>query len=153
MDGNHDGMITLQELRDFAQKHPDIAVAQNLDDMWHELDGDHSGFISIHEFVAATLDTQGVLVHDMLWKTFSALDTNHNGKLTKKEIRGAIKEMDARLGAEHVEALTQLIENEVQNEITFQEFCTLMHEEGKREKRAGWGCTQLTVGVCSKLRA
>jgi len=153
MDGNHDGVITLEELKDFAVKHPDMAGAQDLDQMWKELDGDSSGSISIHEFVAATLDTQGVLVHDVLWKTFSALDTNHNGRLTKNEIRGAIKEMGSRLGGEHVARMTQLIESEVQGELTFQEFCALMHEEGAREKRAGWACTKLTMGCCSKVNA
>jgi len=153
MDGNHDGIISLAELKDFAKRHPDMAGTQDLEQMWRELDDDHSGALSIHEFVAATLDTQGVLVHDMLWKTFSALDTNHNGKLTKSEIRVAIKEMGARLGAEHVAAMTRLIENEVQGELTFQDFCALMHEEGAREKRAGWGCTNFSVGFCSKVKA
>mmetsp|Transcript_151521 Transcript_151521/g.486244 ORF Transcript_151521/g.486244 Transcript_151521/m.486244 type:complete len:531 (-) Transcript_151521:145-1737(-) len=149
MDSNHNGMITLQELRGWVEKHPDACSQKDLDRVFEELDGDRSGQISIHEFAAATLDTQGILVHDVLWKTFSALDTNHNGRLTKDEIKAALKELNMRLGQEHIDKMSALVDTEVDGDLTFHQFCALMHEEGARDKRTGWGCSKIMKVACS----
>lgn len=152
IDKNHDGMVSYKELKHFCKKNPEICDTDDLEKMWEDIDADKSGQISIHEFVASTLDTQGIIVHDVLWKTFSALDTNHNGKLTRSEIKAALRELNMRLGEEHIQALTRLVDEEVgSGEITFHEFCALMHEEGARERRTACCCTTVAHGSRTKV--
>jgi len=145
MDLNGDGMISLEELKTaimrdevFADKGPALEAA------FKEIDIDNSGKISVNEFVASTLDTQNLLVHQALWDAFKAIDANHDGKLSKQELSRVVQEMGSRLGSEHIAEMSRLVQQEVRDGVTFEEFCQLMEEEGKGlERKADGICYQV----------
>jgi len=149
LDDNGDGMIGLEELQKAIAEAPELAkVAHNLEEVWKDLDADRNGLVSIQEFIAATLDTQEGIVKNALWDVFKAIDVNHDGKLTKKELNRVVKELNGRLGKEVVDEMQRLIEGEVNDEMTFDDFCKFMAEEGARAERRA-GCCAVVVR-CAK---
>jgi len=152
LDLDGDGLISLAELTRALGEQPEMAdyVAQ-LQEAFNEIDEDHSGKISVHEFVAATLDTQGDVVQNALWDTFKAMDADHDGKLTKKELRRVVQEVQGRLGKSHIDEMVRLIELEVTEDMSFEDFCHIMTEEGARlERRAG--CCGVVVRSCRSCK-
>lgn len=134
-DQNGDGLISLQELRDFVKKNPGVMAEEDVDAVFQEIDVDGEGNISLAEFIAATLDAQEVLVHSVLWDAFRAIDADHDGKITKKELKRVVNEVEGRLGKDHIQALMSSIDREVNGEITFEQFLQLITEEGTRDQR------------------
>jgi serine/threonine protein kinase len=134
-DQNGDGLISLQELRDFCKKCPGVIAEEEVDNVFAEIDVDGEGNISLPEFIAATLDAQEVLVHSVLWDAFRAIDADHNGKISRKELKRVVKEVEGRLGKDHIDALLNSIDKEVNGEITFEQFLELISEEGARNQR------------------
>merc|ERR1719454_2740846 len=75
LDANEDGRISLKEFRDGLARHPELAGRLGREaSLFSEIDVDGNGTISFREFLAATLDSQAVLVDQVLWNTFKALD-------------------------------------------------------------------------------
>lgn len=153
LDLNGDGMITIEELKGAVLSNPAFAdKGQALEAAFKEIDCDNSGKMSVAEFVAATLDTQDFLVHQALWDAFKAIDANHDGKLSKQELHRVVHEMGNRLGSEHVDELSRLVQREVKDGLTFDDFCALMQEEGKGAERKADGMCYNLMPNCERCQ-
>eukprot|EP00747_Dinoflagellata_sp_TGD_P071056 gnl/TRDRNA2_/TRDRNA2_156852_c0_seq1.p1 gnl/TRDRNA2_/TRDRNA2_156852_c0~~gnl/TRDRNA2_/TRDRNA2_156852_c0_seq1.p1 ORF type:complete len:584 (+),score=91.67 gnl/TRDRNA2_/TRDRNA2_156852_c0_seq1:140-1891(+) len=138
MDTNHDGQITLHELKSGLAQHHQLKeiMCSDVDAIFKSIDVDHSGKVSLREFMAAALDTQAVLTSGMLWDTFKTLDSDHNGKLGPKELAIAVREIDGHMGSLEVRHMVQCVEQEVGNaSLSFDHFKEMLCEEGQGQAR------------------
>lgn len=137
LDKTGDGFVSISELKEELKKHPDFRHRVNeLDTAFNEIGG-ADGLISLQEFIVATVDTQLVLLETLLWEAFQKIDKDHSGAISKHELRDLLQELGGggRLSKSHIDEMIMLIDEEVSDEITFQQFTDLVREEGGQNRR------------------
>lgn len=138
MDANHDGQVTLLELKRGLARFPEICEGLDapIDDVFSAIDTDKGGKVSLHEFLAATLDAHDVVTDAAIIDAFRCLDTNGDGKLCKDELAIAVREIDGHLGPSHIEDLVRKLEGELGHEpLDMKAFLDLIKEEGQHVAR------------------
>lgn len=153
LDSNQDGLITLQELKDGLSKFPNLLgeFESEVHQIFKEIDHNNSGTISIEEFLGATIDAKKDVMTSVLWDAFNSFDTDRNGVLTLQELEEIVRTLEGQIGEEHVEMMIHLLEEEVKDSLTFEEFRQMMIDEGQRTE----GTKALLkdgLPACSKLR-
>lgn len=138
LDINGDGFISLNELKQAIMTHPHFRHAMvDAESVFAQIDVDNGGVISLHEFIISTLDTQFVLMETVLWDAFKRIDANHDGIITKEELHRVVNELGGgnRLSEDHLADMIRLIEHEIPEQLTFEEFTHIVREEGGKERR------------------
>lgn len=138
MDMNRDGMVCLREFRLGLAKlgfSKDLNNAE-IEAVFKELDHDGCGKIGFREFLAATIDSQRILVDEVLWDVFKFIDRDRNGTVSREELASAVRNTEGRLGQEYVDVIVDQLEWEIREDLTFEEFRALIMEEGGRQRLA-----------------
>jgi len=134
IDQNNDGLITFKELRDGMLKFPDL-FSENvteIDKMLDEIDDCQTEGLSIEELIAATIDMQHDVMTSVLWDAFSAFDVDRSGTLTLNELQLMVQGLEGQIGSHQVELMMQMLEYEIADELTFDEFRAIITQEGTR---------------------
>jgi len=151
MDINRDGMVCLREFRFGLAK---LGYSKDLDEsevlaVFKELDHDGCGKIGFREFLAATIDSQRILVDEVLWDVFKFIDRDRSGTVSREELASAVRNTEGRLGQEYVDVIVDQLEWEIREDLTFEEFRELIMEEGGRQRLA----TSCLCSPCGSMQS
>ena len=100
-------------------------------DIIQNLDTDKSQRIEYNEFIAACLDQKVYLRDEYLMDAFMMLDYDGSGKISKEEIKSALKD---EVDDETLEKLIQEFDLDGDGEIDYREFITGMSKVNKKEE-------------------
>merc|ERR1712031_57955 len=87
LDGNGDGKLTVNEMKEGIQKAGLKEIPADLQQIMEEVDSDGSGVIDYTEFLAATLDKRVYMKEDVCWSAFRVFDRNGDGVISKEELK------------------------------------------------------------------
>jgi calcium-dependent protein kinase len=127
MDGNGDGLLTVNEMKDGLSKCGLKEIPADLQQIMEDVDSDGSGVIDYTEFLAATLDKKVYMAEDVCWQAFRIFDRNGDGKIDRSEIKLVLNDGDVQnQAASDMAAIMQEIDKNNDGEIDFQEFMEMM---------------------------
>merc|ERR1712232_549616 len=92
LDGNGDGKLTVNEMKEGIQKAGLKEIPPDLQQIMEDVDSDGSGVIDYTEFLAATLDKRVYMKEDVCWSAFRVFDRNGDGKISKEELRQVLND-------------------------------------------------------------
>merc|ERR1712048_888033 len=96
LDGNGDGKLTVNEMKEGIQKAGLKEIPADLQQIMEEVDSDGSGVIDYTEFLAATLDKKVYMAEDVCWQAFRIFDRNGDGKISKEEIEHVLNDSSVK---------------------------------------------------------
>lgn len=130
LDKNGDGTLSLTEMLDgFNKAFGAASDGFELKTVLKEMDTNGDGVVTYEEFLRVVVNKNSLINEQNLRLCFEKFDENNDGKLSAEEIKNA-------LGAknhDYVKALIDLIDENKNNEIDFDEFKQLMDVVLKRE--------------------
>ena len=91
LDLNKDGTLTLDEMKEGIEKLKKDNIDIDIEGISKSIDTDHSGKIDYTEFLAASIDQKLYLREERLSEAFQMLDRDSSGKISKDEIKKALK--------------------------------------------------------------
>mmetsp|Transcript_647 Transcript_647/g.2055 ORF Transcript_647/g.2055 Transcript_647/m.2055 type:complete len:495 (+) Transcript_647:104-1588(+) len=131
LDGNGDGLLTAQELKDGMAAAGFKEVPPDLQQILEEVDSNGSGMIDYTEFLAATLDQKMYIQEDVCWAAFRVFDRDGNGKISKEEIAFVLGDLNvADVATQNIAELMNTVDSNGDGEIDFQEFMVMMRSGG-----------------------
>merc|ERR1712014_458937 len=133
LDGNGDGKLTVNEMKEGIQKAGLKDIPTDLQQIMADIDSDGSGVIDYTEFLAATLDKRAYLKEDVCWSAFRLFDKNGDGKISQEELKAVLHNDDVQnvAGMEAVAQMMKEVDSNGDGFIDFQEFMTMMRSAGK----------------------
>ena len=133
MDTNKDGTLTINEIKEGINKMAKMGEMNEdeKNDIIQNLDTDKSQRIEYNEFIAACLDQKVYLRDEYLMDAFMMLDYDGSGKISKEEIKSALKD---EVDDEALEKLIQEFDLDGDGEIDYREFITGMSKVNKKEE-------------------
>ena len=91
LDLNKDGTLTLDEMKEGIEKLKKDNIDIDIEGIFKSIDTDHSWKIDYTEFLAASMDQKLYLREERLSEAFQMLDRDSSGKISKDEIKKALK--------------------------------------------------------------
>merc|ERR1712032_442629 len=135
LDGNGDGCLTVNEMKEGIQKAGLKDIPPDLHQIMEDIDSDGSGVIDYTEFLAATLDKKLYSQEDVCWSAFRMFDKNGDGKISQDELKivlGDDSVKDACSGsAQAIAKLIQQCDNNGDGMIDFDEFMAMMRGDNE----------------------
>jgi len=135
MDTNHDGVLSLAELKAGFGK-LGLSSEAEVEELFAGLDLDHSGSIDYTEFVAAGVGERTTNQEHVLYAAFKAFDVNNDdGKISREEIMQVLQKADVKKvwSMDNYEAfvdeIMQICDIDGDGEISFEEFKLMMQQE------------------------
>merc|ERR1712187_798174 len=132
LDGNGDGKLTVNEMKEGIQKAGLKEIPHDLQQIMEDVDSDGSGVIDYTEFLAATLDKRVYMKEDVCWSAFRVFDRNGDGKISKEELKQVLGDdtVNDVVGADAVAALMKEVDGNGDGMVDFQEFMEMMKKQG-----------------------
>lgn len=87
IDTNHDGVISLDELKVSLEKQKEVKSYQELKEIMDAIDTDKSGQINYTEFVASYMDEKEMFKKENIMNVFQMIDKDGNGSVDRNELR------------------------------------------------------------------
>jgi calcium-dependent protein kinase len=135
IDVNGDGKINKQELlKGLQSKIKSDTLAQDVDQIYKNIDMDNNGYIEYEEFVRAAVSKERFINENVLRFAFRYFDKDGSGEITFDEIEAVFKESVADKNKVH-ESLSQIIKEVDANGdgiISFNEFSDIMKKMLKK---------------------
>eukprot|EP00435_Cladocopium_sp_Y103_P054349 s1338_g17.t1 len=133
IDGNGDGFLTVNELKEGLAKAGLKDIPQDLLQIMQEVDSDGSGNIDYTEFLAATLDKRMYIQEDVCWSAFRVFDRNGDGKISMEELQQVLgsNEVEEVVGVKALADLMLEVDGNGDGFIDFKEFLAMMRGQGK----------------------
>jgi serine/threonine protein kinase len=135
LDGNSDGVLSLEEVIKGLRRYLDINEA-DLQSMFKSIDRDGSGTLNVKEFMVATMDERRALSLPILWQAFNAFDQDSSGQVSFDEIERLVKDIEgAAIGKARADRLCSEIRSELAqvdpraSGIDFDQFVYVMSNE------------------------
>merc|ERR1712039_186760 len=113
LDGNGDGKLTVNEMKEGIQKAGLKEIPPDLQQIMEDVDSDGSGVIDYTEFLAATLDKKVYLKEDVCWSAFRVFDRNGDGKISPDELKAVLgdDEVTNVVGQDVIKSLMTEVDN------------------------------------------
>ncbi len=115
IDTNHDGNITVTELRQAMDSLGDKSAAEDVERIMKMADVNGDGVLSYDELLLTAVDRKLKAKEERLWDTFKRLDLNGDGKISAKEIATVF-------GEEHAQKLISEVDVDGDGSIDIDEF-------------------------------
>jgi calcium-dependent protein kinase len=133
MDADKNGTLTINEIKEGVNKIPKISELEEdeKNKIIQSLDTDKSQKIEYNEFIAACMEQKVYLREENLLESFMMLDYDGSGKISKEEIKNALK---SDVEGETLDKLTQEFDLDGDGEIDYKEFMTGMSNIIKKEE-------------------
>jgi Ca2+-binding EF-hand superfamily protein len=113
LDGNSDGVLSLQEVIKGLRRYLDINE-EDLQAMFKSIDRDGSGTLNVKEFMVATMDEQRAMSLPVLWQAFNAFDQDDSGQVSYDEVERLVKDIEgAAIGKTRADRLCSEIREEL----------------------------------------
>jgi len=171
LDSNHDGVVTIDELKHAIQNRGKHRDATDLDAILNAMDSNGNNFIEYTEFLAAAMDERRIMQEGLLWMAFRYFDSDGDGTITRQELLKTLGNDDTQrsmadadfrdLYADVSETLAKFDANRDGN-IDFDEFVVMMCGMRKDKIRTVPNTLHLVAkpgrrssilqGVCSKCK-
>jgi len=124
LDENKDGTLTLNEVKHGLEKLGKKDIGVDIEEIFKSIDTDGSGRIDYTEFLAASIDRKEFLRQERLNEAFMMLDKKGTGKISKEEIKNALK-LD-NVSEETLERYIQKYDLNGDGNIDYNEFLNMM---------------------------
>lgn len=126
IDTNGDGKLSLEEVlagydKFFGQNKEQDEIIK----MFKAVDTDNSGFIDYTEFVVASINEKQLLSNEKLQAAFRMFDKDNSGTISSEEIKQVLGYGRA-LNEEQVDQIIREVDENGDNEISFEEFSRMM---------------------------
>jgi calcium-dependent protein kinase len=137
MDEDHNGTLTIQELKD-GLKRAGVAIPADLENMMDNIDTDGSGVLDYSEFLAATMDKRRYIQEDVCWRAFKVLDADGNGAIERDELLKLLGNdeitdvMQTQATETEVDAIMKEVDTNGDGKIDFDEFLVMMRKMPER---------------------
>ena len=129
-DKNGDGVITEQELYD-ALKEVDGGIGmKDVKSIMSAIDADNDGYMDYDELLSTRIARKLQSNEDRLRKVFGLLDFDKSGKISGKELKGALDsiELEKKLSENQCEKMIKECDVDGDGEIDFEEFISLFRK-------------------------
>ena len=126
LDINKDGTLTLDEMKKGLEKLKDKNVDIDVKSIFKGIDTDSSGRIDYTEFLASSINQKEFLRQERLNEAFKMLDKKGTGKISKEEIKKALK-LD-NVNEKTIELYIQKYDLNGDGNIDYNEFLNMMGE-------------------------
>ena len=124
LDKNNDGTLSMDEIKiGFEKMFGPASSEMELEKLLEELDANGDGSVSYEEFLRMVMNKAKLLNEKNLKLCFEAFDENKDNKLSADEIKKALGAKDN----DYVRQLINLIDDNNNSEIDFEEFKQLMN--------------------------
>lgn len=144
-DGNGDGQITLDELREGLARQAKLSDSE-VEQILRDTDVDGNGVIDYEEFVASTVNLSMLEREEVCMKAFQKLDTDGSGTLTADEVAAAMG-MAGRMSEQEVKETVKRYDVNGDNQIDYNEFLKMLHENDSGLRRAASSLKRGVVGL------
>lgn len=136
IDKNHDGYITLKELKAGLADSND-KTKEEIETIMMSVDTDNNGAINFNEFIAATLDISIYKDYANLENAFKFFDKDHDGEIDEKELKSSLAGKEFR----HIDTKifsSALDENDSDKDgkVDFKEFLRCMSVKLEKETKS-----------------
>jgi len=133
LDNNGDGQLTVSEMKQGIERAGLQEIPLDLQQIMEDVDADGSGVIDYTEFLAATLDKRLYLQEDVCWSAFRLFDRNGDGQISQEELKHVLdnEQVESIMGVQAIAQLMKEIDGNGDGLIDFQEFMTMMRNEGR----------------------
>ena len=123
LDENNDGVLSMEEIRKGVenQKFKGKINADDVVNMFNEMDVDKNGLVNYTEFVSALMDYEKSIKKEQLLECFKSYDTDGSGKISFDEFCDMIKPQNEEEKKELYELYKKFDDNG-DGEIDFDEF-------------------------------
>ena len=129
IDKSGDGKITKEELyKGLEERYKSDTLAQDVDEIYKNLDMDNNGFIGYEEFVRAAVSKENFVKDNVLRFAFRYFDKDGSGEITFNEIEELFSESISDKNKVHETLVNIIKEVDINNDgkITFEEFSKVM---------------------------
>jgi len=124
LDENNDGVLSMEEIRNGIEKCNGFGGKINADDvinMFNEMDVDKNGLVNYTEFVSALMDYEKCIKKEQLLECFKSYDTDGSGKISFEEFCDMIKPQNEKEKKDLYE-LYRKFDKDGDGEIDYEEF-------------------------------
>ena len=123
LDENNDGVLSMEEIRKGVenQKFKGKINADDVVNMFNEMDVDKNGLVNYTEFVSALMDYEKSIKKEQLLECFKSYDTDGSGKVSFEEFYDMIKPQNDEEKKE-LQNLYNKFDDNGDGEIDFEEF-------------------------------
>ncbi|KAI6656721.1 EF-hand_1 domain-containing protein [Oopsacas minuta] len=130
-DKDGDGRITADELRQVVESMGKVCTPEDAKKMISEADKDKNETIEFGEFVTMMEESMSNAGDEML-KAFKFFDKDGDGKITKDELKLAMKELGENMSDAEIDAMIKSADLDDDHQIDFQEFKNMMGKEDEK---------------------
>jgi len=131
LDGNGDGMLTLQEMQEGFKK-AGVSDTSELETVFKSLDADGSGQIDYGEFLAASVGRKEYLKDEVCWEAFRTFDTDGSGKISLDELKAMLGDdmtgVAGVIGKQNIEDVLKEADTNKDGQIDFEEFMAMLRK-------------------------
>ena len=123
IDENNDGVLSMEEIRNGVEecKFDGKINADDVVNMFKEMDIDKNGLVNYTEFVSALMDYRKMIKKEQLLECFKSYDTDGSGKVSFEEFYDMIKPQNDEEKKE-LQNLYNKFDDNGDEEIDFEEF-------------------------------
>jgi calcium-dependent protein kinase len=126
IDANGDGKLSIEEvLNGYEKFFGQNKSEEDIVKMFNSVDTDASGFIDYSEFVVASISEKQMLSNEKLQAAFRMFDKDNSGSISSEEIKQVLG-FGRALNEEQVEKIIREVDENGDNEISFEEFSKMM---------------------------
>lgn len=127
-DKNHDGILSIEELREGFKEFlgDQIMFEDELQGILKKIDLNQNGMIEYSEFIAAASNIQQLLTEKNLKQAFDLFDLDANGQITPRELKHILGAKNADIKDEDWEMIIAEYDKNGDGMINFSEFKNMM---------------------------
>lgn len=112
-------------------KSQSVKIEQMLESVFDRIDTEKKGTINYNQFIAAAARDSALLTKNNLKTTFDAIDKSDTGTITAADLKAFFNEGKEKkvMSSWDAHRIVKQVDSEGRGEISFEDFCDLMHSK------------------------